>query len=392
MINDPHIGYSSFLASQPKFGIHGTWDDHDFGGNDRGKEMPDQSLRRDAFLDFLNVSKNDVRRKRSNGVYASVSFGDAPRKVLMLLLDTRSFRDYHCIPSVAAIKHLPVSAIWACLSRWITAGMNLPSLFDSCRNGEMLGEEQWIWLEKELEQSDAQAHIIVSSVQILTTNPLVESWCHFKEERVRLLRLLTHRSDGKNIPGVVLLSGDVHHAEILSSHPDHCKEIDSLSTLPLLEVTSSGLTHSCQGPFYGFMCKPILNFFSKHRSKYSLEDGKEQTYASDVNFFTKRNFGSIQIDWDDKVDPVGSATVNVHDHHGNIVLSTGAISLSSSTSLSEEDILNIAQCDDGHLVPLVKRVVLLLVSIVSFVLSMSFLKGKVGTEIKRKHGKKEKKL
>lgn len=48
--------------------------------------------------------------------------------------------------------------------------------------------------------------------QVLTSNPLVESWGHFPRSRKRLLDLL-HRT---NPAGLVVLSGDVHHAELAS--------------------------------------------------------------------------------------------------------------------------------------------------------------------------------
>lgn len=47
---------------------------------------------------------------------------------------------------------------------------------------------------------------------MLTSNPLVESWGHFPRSRKRLLDLL-HRT---NPAGLVMLSGDVHHAELAS--------------------------------------------------------------------------------------------------------------------------------------------------------------------------------
>ena len=72
----------------------------------------------------------------------------------------------------------------------------------------MLGEEQWTWLERQLNDSKASMNIVISSIQVLTTNPVVESWGHFPNERERLLTLLN------NITGLVILSGDVHHAEI----------------------------------------------------------------------------------------------------------------------------------------------------------------------------------
>lgn len=45
----------------------------------------------------------------------------------------------------------------------------------------MLGDEQWEWLDGVLRGSTADVTLIVSSVQLLTSNPLVESWgeCSF---------------------------------------------------------------------------------------------------------------------------------------------------------------------------------------------------------------------
>ena len=48
--------------------------------------------------------------------------------------------------------------------------------------GEILGENQWKWLELALQDSHADFHGIISSIQILTTNPVVESWGHFSKE------------------------------------------------------------------------------------------------------------------------------------------------------------------------------------------------------------------
>ena len=88
------------------------------------------------------------------------------------------------------------SCLVACLTRWITAGLNLCPI-----GGDVLGEEQWRWFEQELAESVASIHIIVSSIQILTTNPVVESWGHFTRERDRLLKMISP------VPGLILLSG-----------------------------------------------------------------------------------------------------------------------------------------------------------------------------------------
>jgi hypothetical protein len=66
---------------------------------------------------------------------------------------------------------------------------------DDRYNADVLGEEQWRWLESVL---DGTAHesegggfnrpdltVVVSSVQVTTSNPLVESWGHFPKARSR---------------------------------------------------------------------------------------------------------------------------------------------------------------------------------------------------------------
>ena len=60
-------------------------------------------------------------------------------------------------------------------------------------DGDVLGEEQWAWLRRELTNSTAAAHLIVSSIQVLTTSPVVESWGHYPRSRRRLLELLREK-------------------------------------------------------------------------------------------------------------------------------------------------------------------------------------------------------
>ena len=69
-------GYAALRQSTPH--VFGTWDDHDFGGNDMGLHMPDKSARRKAFFDFLgydddlsSASANDDSAGRRQGVYHS---------------------------------------------------------------------------------------------------------------------------------------------------------------------------------------------------------------------------------------------------------------------------------------------------------------------------------
>ena len=173
MLGDEELGYAGFLRSGGA-SVHGTWDDHDYGGNDRGREMTEKEGRRDAYLEFLGVPRDSPRWGRE-GVYSSVDFGVAADDsgerrdgvVRVIFLDTRWHRDRHCIPSVASNPHLPYGSLVGCVTRWITAGLDLPSILPSRRRaswcpeggGRLLGGDQWSWLEGQLNGSRASMHV-----------------------------------------------------------------------------------------------------------------------------------------------------------------------------------------------------------------------------------------
>ena len=298
--------YAQLLNYEPYQRLHhavptfGTWDDHDYGGNDMGDGMPNKEARADAFFDFLG----QTRRPDRAGVYHSlrVHVGNVTN-VRVLFLDTRWHRQEHCIPSVAT--WFPLGAGIACVSRWLSAGL-WPAL---CRGGSILGAEQWSWLERELESSSDVVNqtIVVSSIQVLTTNPAMESWGQYPEERERLVKLLHKHS-------ALILSGDVHHAEVSQAGG-------------LTEVTSSGLTHTCRNAIYGPVCTPLLETFRSHR-------------RSRDDYFLERNFGTIDL-WADE----RRFQVNVHNEEGSIVLTTERQPLGSTMDAPS----SLPECMDGHL-------------------------------------------
>lgn len=286
LISNSTFGYIDFLKDASRGGdgsslgsVHGMYDDHDFGGNDFGKQMPNKEQRKEIFLDFIrssneavfatssssSLTQNEIQKLNEkriqnivsrDGVYSSVEFGTYPKKVKVILLDTRSGRDKHCpIPSIGAMK-LPfrLGSPLACVTRWITAGFNLQNTLKSCQDVKMLSDSQWNWLEEQLglnndddgddDDGPPSVYIIGSSIQVLTTNPAIESWGHYPRERLRLLQLLNNKIQQGS--AVVLLSGDVHHGEILDSSQSlrvKNRQWDE-SSGRIIEVTSSGLTHS----------------------------------------------------------------------------------------------------------------------------------------------------
>ncbi len=175
--------------------VIGTWDDHDYGMNDIGKEYSKKKESQQQHLDFFDVPKDSPRRKQE-GVYSSYSYGEGERTVKIIMLDTRYFRD------------------------------------SPGENADILGEAQWQWLEKELLESKAKINIIGSSIQFIPNDHSFEKWGHFPKSRERLLKLI----GSSNAQGVFFLSGDRHIAEL-------SRFIGYEVKYPIYDLTSSGLTH-----------------------------------------------------------------------------------------------------------------------------------------------------
>ncbi|XP_059459506.1 uncharacterized protein LOC132189046 isoform X2 [Corylus avellana] len=73
-------GYSR-LRERTK--VIGTWDDHDYGLNDAGKEFSGKINNQRLLLDFLDEPQDSPRRKQ-DGVYASYTFGPVGRQVKVI--------------------------------------------------------------------------------------------------------------------------------------------------------------------------------------------------------------------------------------------------------------------------------------------------------------------
>ncbi len=234
--------YQQLRQSTP---IIGVWDDHDYGVNDGGKEYPKRKESQQVMLDFLDVPGNSPLRKQE-GAYSVHTYGPKGQRVKVILLDARYFRD-------------PLKK---------NGKDNVPDPL-----GDMLGEAQWSWLEKQLTNSDADVHVIGSGVQVLPEEHVYEKWGNFPTARQRLLDLL-----GKTKPkGALLLSGDRHMAEVSKVR------VPGLG-YDLFDITSSGLTHVSQPH-----TEP-----NKHRVGEMV---------------TKLNYGLISINWAKK--PL-TATVRIN--------------------------------------------------------------------------------
>ena len=191
--------------------VLGTWDDHDYARNDGGIEFEYKKESQQLFLDFLEVPKNSDRRNRE-GIYDSrtIEYPNG-KSVQIILLDTRYFRSALTSDPTKKKRYIPQN------------------------HGTILGETQWNWLTQKLKNSKADFNIIVSSIQVLSNQHGYEMWANMPHEVTRLEKTIAE----SGAEGVILLSGDRHIAE-LSRKSIGLK-------YPLIDFTSSGLTHVYEG-------------------------------------------------------------------------------------------------------------------------------------------------
>lgn len=218
--------FLDFLEKIPMIGI---WDDHDYGPDNSGIENPIKKESQKYFLDFIGEPAQSPRRMQE-GVYTSYVFGKEGQKLKFYLLDERYFREK---PGEAA---------------------------------DILGEIQWKWFERELNQSDAQINIIGSSSQFLSTKSNSDRWEQYPKAEKRMYQIIKNSRK----PGIIFLSGDIHCAEMMQN-------LSSDLNYPLYEFTSSGMTHAHSSP-------------KINSNKYKIQKP-----------FCALNFGLITINWNSPI-------------------------------------------------------------------------------------------
>ncbi|MCF6214524.1 MAG: alkaline phosphatase family protein [Flavobacteriaceae bacterium] len=228
--------YQNFLKKVP---VIGTWDDHDYGVNDGGVEYPEKDRVKELFLDFIEAPANDPRRSRG-GVYYSKTYTVKDNSIKVIVLDTRYFRTKLTKDPSGVKRYIP----------------------NNYGEGTMLGTAQWQWLKQELDSSKANFNIIESSIQVLSYEHGFETWGNMPHEVAKLEKTI---ADSK-AKGVIILSGDRHIAEISQI------QIPSMN-YPLIDITSSGLTHS-------------YSSYSGETNKYRISEVVAQ-----------KNFGLIKFDF-----------------------------------------------------------------------------------------------
>lgn len=197
-----------FVALRAAVPLIATWDDHDYGSNDAGKEYPFKTESKGIFLDFWQEPENSPRRTQE-GIYTSYMYDEPGGKVQVILLDNRWFRD-------------PLDPT----TDFVNYKNDYQPTTDTSRT--ILGDAQWAWLEEELKKP-ADVRILGTSIQFGHEYNGWESWTNMPHERQRMIDLIQQTG----AEGLVMISGDVHWAELSKQ---------DTAGYPIYDLTSSGIT------------------------------------------------------------------------------------------------------------------------------------------------------
>lgn len=231
-----------FQAVRARHPMMVAWDDHDYGANDAGREFPFRRLAERIHERFWGLENEDAGAWP--GTYYARSFGPEGQRVQVIMLDTRFFRS-------------PLKPT----DEWGAKGKERYVPSDS-EGQDMLGNDQWTWLENQL-QDPADLRLIVSSIQILPTDGHGwEAWSRLPAEQQRLYDLIAETE----AEGVVFVSGDRHTAFLYKD--------EAALPYPAYEITASSMNASF--------------------AETSSEMDRAQVGAG----FAPQNFGAIEIDWD----------------------------------------------------------------------------------------------
>jgi alkaline phosphatase D len=184
------------MAAMPQYFI---WDDHDYGPNNSGKDFILKDESRRIFKDY---TLNSTYGEDGKGIYTKLSFSD----VDFFLTDDRYFRsDTRLIDSIGGKPNASKS---------------------------YFGKAQMDWLKNSLLFSNATFKIIASGSQVLNPVSTVECMRFYSYEYNELMEFLS----AHKINGVIFLTGDRHHSEVI--------KLERAGSYPLYDVTVSPLTAS----------------------------------------------------------------------------------------------------------------------------------------------------
>lgn len=208
---------NDFLTSKPQIAM---WDDHDYGPNNADGNYEDKEASLAVFNQFWVNPKSIMK----DGSYFKISHED----VDFFILDNRSY-----------------------------------STEPYANNATILGDKQKSWLKRNLKKSKATFKIICSGNQFIADYLSDKTFALYPKERTEIFNYL----EKNKIEGVLFLTGDRHHSEMMK------KEVEGLYTM------------------YEFSSSPITSWTNKKIN--SMRFNKNQRIEGTL--VNKRNFGKMSF-------------------------------------------------------------------------------------------------
>jgi alkaline phosphatase D len=183
----------NLLKAMPQYAI---WDDHDYGPDNSGTSYGLKEVSLDI---FKNYWCNPFYGFNQQGIYSQISCSDMD----LFLTDDRWWRSADELEDSIGGKPNP--------------------------GKHFFGEKQLAWLEDALVQSQAAFKIIVVGSQVLNPLSTDEGLYNYSYEYHQLMDFL----DRAKIKGVLFLTGDRHHSEIIKSVRKGNYELYDITVSPL---------------------------------------------------------------------------------------------------------------------------------------------------------------
>jgi alkaline phosphatase D len=183
-----------FLKAMPHYAI---WDDHDYGPDNADKSFIFKKTSRNVFMSYWG---NPSYGLNDEGIYTRLAHSDAE----FFMMDDRSFRSSDELAAFSFDKPNEAKRMW--------------------------GKEQMDWLKNSLRNSLATFKFIVTGTQTLNLASEADCLQAYPVEFEELMNFLK----AEKINGVLFLTGDRHHSEVI--------RYERYDGYPLYDITSSPLT------------------------------------------------------------------------------------------------------------------------------------------------------
>lgn len=193
-----HPDVQLLLRRMPHYAI---WDDHDFGANNFGASYVYKDESRKV---FMNYWANPSYGMDGKGIYTQFAYSDAA----FFMLDDRTWRSSDDMKDSVNGQPNPEKT--------------------------MLGRKQMSWLKDALLQSRYSTFkIIAIGSQVLNSYSPFDCFYHYPAEHKELLDFI---ADNK-IEGVIFMTGDRHHSEIIKMERKGHYTLYDITTSPLTSRT-----------------------------------------------------------------------------------------------------------------------------------------------------------